>query len=148
MTSTTFDPDTSNNAGSASFAALNNSDLYVTQSATKLTNRQLKYTVNVKNLGKYLAKQLVLNDPTLSGSYFVSILPGAWSCSAPKVGSTGTISCRLSTEAVNATQTMTFVVNVTTPGSVLVNNTATVSAATFDPKPANNTSTLSTKVGP
>jgi hypothetical protein len=42
---------------------------------------------------------------------------------------------------------MTFVVKVTTPGNVLVNNTATVSAATFDPNTANNTSTLVSKVG-
>ena len=117
VTSTTFDPDTSNNAASASFTALNNSDLAVSQSATKLTNRQLKYTANVKNLGKYLAKQLVLNDPTPSGSYFVSISPGPWSCTTPAAGSTGTISCKLSTEAVSVTQTLTFVVKVTTPGT-------------------------------
>jgi uncharacterized repeat protein (TIGR01451 family) len=148
VTSTTFDPDTSNNSASASFTALNNSDLYVFQSATKLSNRQLKYTVNVKNLGKYTAKQLLLTDPTPSGSTFVSITPGPWTCTAPTVGSKGTISCTLNTEAVGVTQTMMFVVKVTTPGSVLVNNTASVSEATNDPNPANNTSTLSTKVGP
>ena len=148
VTSTTFDPDTSNNAASASFTALNNSDLAVSQSATKLTSRQLRYTVNVKNLGKYLAKQLLLTDAVPNGTYLVSIAPGAWSCSAPPIGSTGTISCTLPTEAVSITQTLTFVVKVKTPGSVLVNNTANVSAATFDPNTANNTSTLSSKVGP
>jgi hypothetical protein len=60
VTSSTFDPDLSNNSGSASFTALNNSDLAVSQSAVKLTNRKLKYTVHVKNLGKYLAKQVLL----------------------------------------------------------------------------------------
>jgi len=148
VTSSTFDPDLSNNSGSTSFTALNNSDLYIFQNVTKLTNRQLKYTVNVKNLGKFLAKQLLLTDPTPSGSYFVSITPGPWSCSAPPAGSKGTISCSLSTEAVGVTQTMIFVVKVTTPGNVLVNNTASVTEATFDPNAANNTSTLSTKVGP
>ena len=148
VTSTTFDPNTSNNSASASFKVLNNSDLYVFQSATKLSNRQLRYTVNVRNLGKYTAKGLVLNDPTPNGSTFVSITPGPWTCSAPAVGSNGTISCSLNTEAVGVTQTMVFVVKVTTPGSVLVNNTASVSEATNDPNPANNTSTLSTKVGP
>jgi uncharacterized repeat protein (TIGR01451 family) len=142
------DPDTSNNSGSASFTVQNNSDLYVFQSATKLTNRQLKYTVNVKNLGKYLAKQLLLTDVVPNGSKFVSITPGAWTCTAPPVGSNGTISCSLSTEAVNVTQSIVFVVKVTTPGNVLVNNTASVSAATFDPNLANNSSTLSSKVGP
>jgi uncharacterized repeat protein (TIGR01451 family) len=148
VTSTTFDPDTSNNSASSSLTAVNNSDLYVFQSTTKLTNRQLQYTVSVKNLGKYVAKQLVLNDPTPSGGTFVSITPGPWKCNAPAAGATGTISCSLNAEAVNATQTMTFVVKVMTPGSVLVDNTASVSAATFDPNTANNTSTLSTKAGP
>jgi len=147
-TSTTFDPDLTSNSASTSFTALDNTDLYVFQSTTKLTNRQLKYMVNVKNLGKYIGKQLLLTDPTPNGSYFVSMTPGPWTCSAPPVGSKGTISCALNTEAVGLTQTITFVVKVTTPGNVLVNNTASVSEATFDPNPANNTSTLSTKVGP
>jgi uncharacterized repeat protein (TIGR01451 family) len=148
VTSTIFDPNLGNNSGTASFTAQNNSDLYVTQSATKLTNRQLKYTINVRNLGKYLAKQLVLNDAVPSGSYLISVTPGPWSCSAPAVGSTGTISCKLATEAVGATQTITFVAKVKAPGSVLINNTASVSAATFDPNLANNTATLVSKVGP
>jgi uncharacterized repeat protein (TIGR01451 family) len=148
VTATTFDPDASNNAASASFTVLNNSDLYMFQSATKLTNRQLKYTVSVKNLGKYTAKQLRLTDPTPSGSKFVSITPGSWACSAPAPGATGAISCSLNTEAVNTTQTMIFVVKVTTPGNVLVTNTASVSEATFDPNTSNNTSALTAKVGP
>ena len=101
----------------------------------------------VPGLRALVCKRL-LTDPIPGGSKFVSITPGTWSCSAPPVGSTGVISCSLSTEAVNATQTITFVVKVTTPGNMLVNNTASVSAATFDPNLANNTSTLVSKVGP
>jgi len=148
VSASTSDPVATNNAASAGFSALNNSDLFVFQSATKLSNRQLRYTVNVKNLGKYLAKQLTLNDPVPSGSKFVSITPGPWTCSYPAVGATGTISCTLSTEAAGATQTMSFVVKVTTPGNVLVNNTASVTEATSDPNAGNNTSVMSTKVGP
>jgi uncharacterized repeat protein (TIGR01451 family) len=148
VTSTTFDPDLSNNAASINFTALNNSDLAVSQSSTKLTNRQLKYTISVKNLGKYLAKKLVLSDAIPSGSYFVSITQGAWTCNAPAVGASGAISCSLNTGAVGVTQSLVFVVKIITPASVLVNNTASVSEATFDPNMANNMSTVSTKVGP
>ena len=148
VNSTTFDPDPTNNSANASFTALNNSDLFVTQSSAKLSSRQLKYTVSVKNLGKYLAKQLVLNDTMPFGSTFVSLAPGPWMCSAPAVGTNGVISCKLDSEAVNTTQTITFVVKVTTPGSVLVANTATVGEATYDSNVGNNTSSLSTKVGP
>lgn len=148
VSSTTYDPDLTNNSASASFTALNNSDLFVTQSSAKLASRQLQYTVNVKNLGNYLAKKLVLNDPLPAGSKFVSLNAGSWTCSAPAAGSTGTISCSLASEAVNVTQSITFVVKINTPGSVLVNNTPSVSAANFDPNLGNNTSALSTKVGP
>ena len=148
VASTTFDPDTTNNSASASFTALNNSDLFVTQSNAKLANRQLHYTVSVKNLGKYLAKQLVLNDAVPSGSTFVSLAPGPWTCSSPAVGASGTISCKLGSEAVGTTQSITFVVKVKTPGNVLVGNTASVSESTYDPNLGNNTSNTSTKVGP
>jgi uncharacterized repeat protein (TIGR01451 family) len=148
VASTTFDPDTSNNAATASFKVLNRSDLFVSQSNTKLANRQLKYTVSVNNLGPYLAKQLVLNDAIPAGSKFVSINAGLWSCSAPAVGGAGTISCTMSSEALNAPQSITFTVKVTTPGSILVTDTASVSGATFDPNLANNSSTQATKVGP
>jgi uncharacterized repeat protein (TIGR01451 family) len=142
------DPNTSNNSASASFTVQNNSDLSVSQSADKLTNRQLNYTISVSNLGTYPAKQLVLTDTIPPGSEFVSIAPGPWSCSAPAVGSNGPIGCLLNTEDVNATQTLIFVVRVRTPANVLVDNTAAITSATFDPNLSNNTSTLSLKVGP
>jgi uncharacterized repeat protein (TIGR01451 family) len=148
VASTTFDPDTTNNSASASFTALNNSDLFITQGNVKLANRQLKYTVSVKNLGKYLAKQLVLNNALPSGSTFVSLAPGPWACSSPAVGASGTISCKLTSEAVGTTQGITFVVKVKTPGNVLVSNTASIGESTYDPNLGNNTSNTSTKVGP
>jgi uncharacterized repeat protein (TIGR01451 family) len=148
VTSTTYDPDLTNNSANASFTALNNSDLFITQSNVKLSNRQLKYTVSVKNLGKYLAKQLVLNDAVPSGSTFVSLAPGPWTCSSPAVGASGTIGCKLTSEAVGTTQGITFVVKVKAPGNVLVSNTISVGESTYDPNLGNNTSNTSTKVGP
>ena len=148
VASTTYDPDLTNNSASASFTALNNSDLFITQSNVKLANRQLKYTVSVKNLGKYLAKQLVLNDAIPSGGTFVSVAPGPWTCTAPAVGASGTISCKLASEAVGATQTINFIVKVKTPGNVLVSNIASISESTYDPNAGNNSSNVSTKVGP
>lgn len=148
VASTTFDPDTTNNSASASFTALNNSDLSITQNSAKLANRQLNYTVSVKNLGKYLAKQLVLNDSVPSGSTFVSMAPGPWSCSSPALGASGTISCKLTSDAVGSTQSITFVVKVKAPGNVLVSNTASIAESTHDPNLGNNTSNASAKVGP
>lgn len=89
-----------------------------------------------------------MNDAVQKGITFVNIAPGPWTCTTPAVGASGTISCKLTSEAVGATQSVTFVVRVTTPGNVLVSNTASVSESTYDPNPGNNTSNTATKVGP
>jgi len=146
VTSPTNDPDPTNNAGSASFTVLNNSDLFLTQTAGKLTNQQLTYTVSVKNLGPYQAKQLLLNDPMPAGTKFVSVAVGPWTCTPLPVNSTGTLSCTVPTLNLNATDSLSFTVKVTTTGKN-ISNTATVTAATFDPNLANNTATLVTKSG-
>jgi uncharacterized repeat protein (TIGR01451 family) len=146
VTSPTNDPDSTNNAGSASFTVLNNSDLFLTQTVGKLVNQQLTFTVSVKNLGLYQAKQLLLNDPMPSGTKFVSVAAGPWTCTPLPVNSTGTLSCTVSTLNLNAADSLSFTVKVTTTGKN-ISNTATVSAATFDPNLANNTATLITKSG-
>jgi uncharacterized repeat protein (TIGR01451 family) len=146
VTSPTNDPDPTNNTGSASFTVLNNSDLFLTQAAGKLTNQQLTFTVSVKNPGPYHAKQLLLNDPMPAGTKFVSVSAGPWTCTPLPVNSTGTLSCTVATLNLNATDTLSFTVKVGTTGKN-ISNTATVSAATFDPNLANNTATLVTKSG-
>jgi uncharacterized repeat protein (TIGR01451 family) len=146
VTSTTNDPDSTNNAGSTSFTALNKADLFLTQTAGKLTNQQLTFTVSVKNLGPYQAKQLLLNDAMPNGTKFVGVAPGPWTCTPLPLNSTGTLSCSVSTLNLNATDSLSFTVKVTTTGKS-INNMATVGAATFDPNLANNTATLVTKSG-
>jgi uncharacterized repeat protein (TIGR01451 family) len=146
VTSTTNDPDPTNNASSASFTALNKADLFLTQSVGKLMNQQLTYTVTVKNLGPYQAKQLLLNDAMPNGAKFVSVAAGPWTCTPLPLNSTGTLSCTVSTLTLNATDSLSFTVKVTTTGKNIT-NTATVGAATFDPNLANNTATLLAKSG-
>ena len=146
VTSPTNDPDPTDNAGSAGFTVLNNSDLFLTQTAGKLTNQQLTYALSVKNLGPYQAKQLLLNDPMPSGTKFLSVAAGPWTCTPLPINSTGTLSCTASTLNLNATDSLSFTVKVTTTGKN-ISNTATVSEATFDPNLANNTATLVTKSG-
>ena len=146
VTSTTNDPDPTNNSGSASFTALNKADLFLTQSVGKLMNQQLTYTVSVKNLGPYQAKQLLLNDAMPNGTKFVSVAPGPWTCTPLPVNSTGTLSCTVSTLSLNAIDSLSFTVKVTTTGKNIT-NAATVGAATFDPNLVNNTATLVTKSG-
>jgi uncharacterized repeat protein (TIGR01451 family) len=140
------DPDTSNNSASASFTVQNKADLFLTKSVKKLTTRQLSYMIEVKNLGPYQARRLVLNDPMPNGTNFVSVSRGPWTCAPLPVGSVGTLTCTLASLDLNATATLVLVVKTTAPGSVDIVNTATVSPATFDPNLANNSATLVTRV--
>jgi uncharacterized repeat protein (TIGR01451 family) len=132
VTSTTNDPDPTNNSASTSFTALNKSDLLLTQTVAKLVNQQLSFTISVKNLGPYQAKQLLLNDAMPNGTKFVSVAAGPWTCVPLPVNSTGTLSCTVPTLNLNASDSLSFLVKVTTTGKN-ISNTATVGAATFDP---------------
>lgn len=55
----------------------------------QLNNRQLGYTINVKNLGPYQARQLVMNDPVPNETKFVSVSQGPWTCTPLPAGSVG-----------------------------------------------------------
>jgi uncharacterized repeat protein (TIGR01451 family) len=140
------DPNAANDTASASVTVQNRSDLLLTQSVKKLTSRQLRYTVTVKNLGPYQARRIELNDPMPNGTKFVSVSPGSWSCEPLPGGSVGTLSCSLASLDLNASATLVFTVKTTAPGSVNISNTAAVSPGTFDPNLANNSATLVTRV--
>jgi uncharacterized repeat protein (TIGR01451 family)/uncharacterized delta-60 repeat protein len=140
------DPNTANNtSAAATFVVLNQADLAVSLSVAKGSGRQQTYTVSVKNNGPFAAAQLVLSDSIPTGTTFASIAPGAWNCSTPAPGGKGTVSCTLSGLAPNVTTSFKFVVNATVSGSASITDTATVSAATFDPNGANNSATLTSK---
>lgn len=143
------DPITSNNSASASFTVNNRADLLIVQSAAKLTKQQLSFTVKVKNNGPYAARQILLNNPMPTETTFVSVDNGSWTCTPLPVGFAGTLSCTLpNLNAAGGFTEATVIFNVksTAPAGASITNTATVSAATFDPNPANNTSTLITRM--
>jgi uncharacterized delta-60 repeat protein/uncharacterized repeat protein (TIGR01451 family) len=139
------DPAPGNNTASASMTVHNKSDVFVTESVAKLANRQLSYTVAVKNLGPYEARRLVLNDAMPNGTNFVSVT-GGWNCQPLPVGSVGTLSCTLDALASGSAAPLGLIVKTVAPGSVNISNIVAVAAATFDPNTANNSATLVTRV--
>jgi uncharacterized delta-60 repeat protein/uncharacterized repeat protein (TIGR01451 family) len=145
---TTLDPVTTNNTSSTSITIRNKADLLLTQRVSKQANRRLAYTLTVRNIGPYEARQIVLNNPMPNGTQFVGVDAGPWTCIALPPGSVGTLSCTLPSLPSSGTTTATvaFDVKATAPGSVDIINTATVTAATNDPNPANNSATLVTRV--
>ena len=139
------DPNAANDSASATFTVNNRADLLVVQSATKLSNKQLAYTIKVRNNGPYAARQILLNDPMPTETTFVSVTNGTWTCTPLPVGFAGTLSCTLpNLDAVGAFTEATLIFNVksTAPAGASITNTVTVSAATYDPNLANNSSTL------
>jgi hypothetical protein len=92
----------------------------------------------------------VLTDALPPGTTFVSEThSGSWTCTAPAVGGTGTITCTDVT-AINPQQTFifTFVFHLSpsiTAGTTIT-NTATISAAGPDPDLTNNSSSAMTAV--
>jgi uncharacterized repeat protein (TIGR01451 family) len=145
-----IDPDTSNNSASASFTVQNKSDLFVTKKANLTSvkaSSNLVYTVTVKNLGPYRATAVVLNDPVPANTTFVSLNAGGASCSAPALGTVGTITCNFGNMANGASATVTLTVKVNGSGNkTSITNTASASSPSFDPNTANNSASVTTQI--
>ena len=153
VTSSTADPNTGNNTGSAGSATItvqNKSDLLVTTtSSLNVVNfgGTLTYTVTVTNQGPFQASAVTLVDPVPAESIFLSMNSGGASCTAPPPAMGGTVTCSFGNMASGASVTVSFTVRVSKPPvPSSTSNTAVVSSPNFDPNPANNSATVKTLV--
>ena len=153
VTSSTSDPDTTNNSGSAGSAIItvqNKSDLLVTTQSNLTAVKfggTLIYTVTVTNLGPFQASAGTLVDPVPARSTFVSMNAGGASCTAPPLAQGGTVTCNLGNMASGASATVSFTVRISIPPvPASITNTAVVSSPNFDPNPANNSASVTTLV--
>jgi uncharacterized repeat protein (TIGR01451 family) len=103
------------------------------------------YTLAVTNNGPTAASSVTVTDVLPAGSGFVSATGTGWSCGF----AAGTVTCTMPTLAVGpaAPITLTITAPLVTHSSD-VSNTATVSSATSDPDPGNNSSTTTIHVTP
>jgi uncharacterized repeat protein (TIGR01451 family) len=101
----------------------------------------LTYTVAVTNSGPEMATEVTLTDTLPAGVTFVSITTTQGTCSG-----TGTLTCSLGMLGSGEMATIAIEVTPTAPG--VITNTASVSAATADPVPDNNTAAVTTVVSP
>jgi uncharacterized repeat protein (TIGR01451 family) len=130
--------------------------------ATTVTGSYLSYTITATNQGPDTAASVVISDHTPanmwaahpstfycvgSGTTWCGTLADGVSCTAPRVGSPGLVSCTTASVAAGASMVITIVIHV---GFYLhnqiVSNTANASSSTFDPNPANNTATAWARV--
>ncbi|HYR94397.1 MAG TPA: DUF11 domain-containing protein [Methylomirabilota bacterium] len=154
VVSATTDLNQRNNTATATTRVKRQADLAVTKTDTPdpvVAGADLTYDITLKNLGPNDAENVSLTDATPANTTFRSFSqtsgPG-FSCSAPAVGGTGTVSCTIYTFVAGATATFRLVVRVSpnTPDRTTLSNTATATSDTFDPCPGNNSATATTGV--
>jgi uncharacterized repeat protein (TIGR01451 family) len=152
--SATIDLNPGNNTATATTKVKKQADLAVTKADTPdpvVAGADLTYDITLKNFGPNEAVNASLTDATPANTTFRSfaqISGPAFSCSAPAVGGTGTVSCTISMFGAGATATFRLVVRVSasTPNGTTLSNTATATSDTFDPCPGNNSATATTSV--
>jgi uncharacterized repeat protein (TIGR01451 family) len=106
----------------------------------------LKYTVNITNKGPDVAMNTVVSDVTPAGTTFVSFTTSAGTCTAPALGATGTLSCKVGNVASAAKATVTMTVRDTAAAGSTLTDTGRASSSTPDPNTKNNSMTVKTSV--
>ncbi len=152
VASTTADPTPGNESATATTTVgVGSADLSITKSAAPepvTAGANLTYTITAANAGPSNASSASISDSLPAGTTFVSLAsPGGWSCTTPAVGAGGTVSCSLTSMPIGSA-VFTLVVNVgaaVTGGTVLA-NTATVTSATTDANPGNESATANSTV--
>ncbi|WP_165249690.1 ice-binding family protein [Paludisphaera soli] len=154
VSAATTDLDPANNSQSAAALVATRADVAVVKtiaSGQAAAGAPLVYTITVTNVGPSDAATVSLADLVPAGTSFLSVVQTsgpAFGLSSPAVGGTGSIAGIIGTLAsgASASFTITVLVSAATPEGTQVVNTATVSAATFDPNLANNTQSVTASV--
>ena len=149
VSSETPDPEAADNIAAATIAVAPAADLKLTKTValeggfTPLAlPGKATYTLLVENAGPDEAKSVVLDDPLPAGETYLSDDAGC--AVAGQI-----VSCALGDLANGATRTIHVTVVVgASLGEQTVTNSATVTSASDDPEPANNSSSASLQTGP
>jgi large repetitive protein len=131
----TPDPNPLNDSSTSTIPLTRVADLGVTKTgpASIVAGQPITYSMVVTNAGPSSAAGVTLADPTPAGLTFVSSTCGPFPCSLGTLAAGGVA-------AVSAT----YAVPPGYQAPDVIVNTATVSASTSDPNPANNTASAST----
>ncbi|TCC27359.1 DUF11 domain-containing protein [Kribbella speibonae] len=145
--SSTPDPDASNNTGRTTDDLIARADLAITKTAQPVpvhAGRPVTYTLTVTNNGPSAAQSVKVTDPVPAPLRYVSSKTSIGSCTEAD----GTVTCAVGTVAPGDVVTVTVVANVPsgTPPNQL-GNTATVSSPTPDPVDDNNSATYTLMTG-
>ncbi|HWH27943.1 MAG TPA: S8 family serine peptidase [Mycobacteriales bacterium] len=150
VTSSTFDDDLSDNLATVPTTVTGEADLSLTKTDAPdavLAGNQLTWTLEVTNSGPSTARAVRITDPLPAGTTFVSGVDGNGAATCALVQPDRVV-CELGDMAVGAVRTvyLTAKVAASLDPTAVITNTATVSSATTDPSPANNSATATTDV--
>jgi len=142
--------DGATNVASCAFdVTVGGADLLLSKSANRGTvkpGQTITYTITVNNLGPATATNTIVNDATPQGTVFLSAANNNGKLiTAPNLGSAGTVTWHLGNLGGSATSTNSLTVTVQVRGNANIVNTATVTSDTWDPNPANNSATVTTR---
>jgi uncharacterized repeat protein (TIGR01451 family) len=150
VTSSTSDPNLSNNSATVNGRIVNNTnaDLAVTNSgpASVTTGTNATYTITLTNNGPSAAQGVVLTDTLPAGSTFVSMTPSAGNPDTFTPNQSGGTVTETATAAVASGNVDSFTLVVFAPTNLVngavFNDTASVTSSTPDPNTNNNSATV------
>ncbi len=153
VTSSTPDPDSSNNSATVTLNVSAVADLSVTKSAPTnvVAGTNMTYTIVAASTGPSDAQNVVVSDKVPAGVSIVSVsAPGATACNAGTPGDPlAPLTCTFSTINAStplANRTVTVIVKVNPETTGILHNDASVTSATFDPATGNNLAHTDTTV--
>jgi len=147
VSSATSDPNPGNNTDSDTdtvTAPATSADLMITKADRPdpvPTNATLAYTLTIRNSGPNTAQSVTVTDNLPAGVTFQSTSANGWNCTR----SGQTVTCTRASMNPGTSSTISIYVKAPSqPGTIT--NTASVTSATFDPVPGNNSDSETTTV--
>ena len=132
-----------NNTATANTTITTAADLSIVKTASPnpaVPGQALTYILTVRNAGPSAAQGVVVTDTLPAGFTATSVSSSQGGCSA--------LPCTLGTAAAGGSATVTIVGTVAATVTAGLVNVAGVSSSTTDPNTGNNTTSLTTAVGP
>ena len=146
VSSATADPNSTNNTAALTAPLAPSADLDIDKAGTVpvAPGGANNYTLTVSNNGPSTATQLGITDPLPADLSGVT----ASSTGGPCTVAAGTVTCTAAQLAVDATDIVTISATLASSHTGNLVNTASVTAATADPDPTNNSATFTSGTGP
>ncbi len=146
VSSTTSDPNGTNNTATVTTQVADSADLAITNTASPVpvqAGNNITYTQVVTNNGPSTATTVSMTQTTPPNTTFQSITtPAGWTCTTPAVNGTGTITCTDPSFAPGSSSfTLKLAVTAGTAAGTAINDTASVTSAVTDPTTSNNSAT-------